>query len=371
MRIQKVILFVISLFFGFSSCLLDETDSPEEQKKRTVLVYIGRDNNLNTLDEDKRASIIDGWNGKGGSLVIYQDLPEGAILEEIKKENQRVTSRIIYEREEENSADPEIWARVIRETIVACPADSYGLILFSHATGWLPDNSFDSPRSSLKSIVRDNDDRMNLADFAKAIPDKMFDFIVFEACLMGGVEVVYELRNKAEYILTSSAEILSPGFRNVYKTSVSMLFLPEPDLVMFTTDVFFTLEAATFNSATISLTRTAHLEELAAWIRVNCKEAPYPETNSIQVFDRRSPHLFYDFEHHFSRLINEESKRSELTALLDKCVLRKYATPSFLISYGGFNIERHSGLTTYIEQESFPYLNEVYKETAWAKAIAR
>ena len=33
--------------------------------------------------------------------------------------------------------------------------------------------------------------------------------------------------------------------------------------------------------------------------------------------------------------------------------------------YNGFAVTRHSGLTTYIEQDCFAGLNEAYRRTAW------
>jgi hypothetical protein len=67
---------------------------------------------------------------------------------------------------------------------------------------------------------------MELADFANAIPYKL-DFIIFDACFMGSVEVCYELKDKAEYIVASPTEILSPGF--VYSSMMQHLFKPKAD----------------------------------------------------------------------------------------------------------------------------------------------
>lgn len=64
---------------------------------------------------------------------------------------------------------------------------------------------------------------MELDEFAAAIPDGTLDFIIFEACLMAGVEVAYALRGKAEYLLASPAEIISPGFTPVYPEALGYL----------------------------------------------------------------------------------------------------------------------------------------------------
>jgi hypothetical protein len=303
--------------------------------------------------------------------LIYQDLPEGAKLEEIYRENSENKSRIIYEKGEENSADPSVLSRVIDEMKIECPADSYGLILFSHGSGWVPENLFTTPRSVISDQDKDNNNYrwMELSDFADAIPDSSFDFIILEACLMGGVEVAYELKDKARYLLVSPAEIVSPGFKNVYKTSIDKLYLSEPDLISFMDDLVIVIEQSTFKSVTLSLIRTSALQNLAEWIRQNTNPIEYPSINDIQVFDRRNNHLYFDFEQHFSRLTDSEEAKKELSNLLEECMVYKYHTPGFLTSYSGFEILYYSGLTTYINQEKFPYLNSEYKKTKWAQAI--
>ena len=64
-----------------------------------------------------------------------------------------------------------------------------------------------------------------------------------------------------------------------------------------------------------------------------------------------------------------------IEAQLSKTVVWKAATPQFMMpannssfNYNGFKIERHCGLTTYIEQPELSYLNEQYEQTAWYKA---
>lgn len=361
-KIAFILLFLVSLIL-FISCTKDRE---EEGPMRTILVYIGRDNNLDGSFENKRDAIIEGWNGKGGNLVIYQDLPSGSKLEILYKGKNGNKTKVLYETANENSASPAVFERVIKETIAACPSESYGLILFSHATGWLPDATFQSPRS----VIKDNDVWMNLPDFANAIPDKLFEFIVFEACFMGGIEVAYGLKDKTNYILASPAEILSPGFKDVYRTSINKLFLPDADLESFVNDIYAHQKELYFSSVTLSLIRVSALPKLAEWVRRHAKVIDYPEIEGIQVFDRNSRHLFFDFGQHFARLAEDEAARLELASLLDECVISKYHTPAFLLSNNGFKITHYSGLTTYIAQESLPYLNEEYKKNKWAQAIA-
>ena len=88
--------------------------------------------------------------------------------------------------------------RVINDVTRLYPAKSYGLIVFSHGSGWLPPHTL---VNGSRSIIIDNDNEMEITDFAMALPDHLFEFIIFEACNMAGIEVAYELRNKAAYIM--------------------------------------------------------------------------------------------------------------------------------------------------------------------------
>jgi hypothetical protein len=340
---------------------------------RTVFVYIGRDNSLWGPGEEKIEALKTGWNGQNGHLIIYQDLRgEGSVLQEIYVENGVKKSREIESHEEENSASPEVFARVLNDVIAMYPADSYGLIVFSHASGWLPEASLSSPRSMTRSLVQDSDTlRMELTDFAAAIPDHQFEYIIFEACFMSGIEVAYELRNKTEYIVASSAEMLSPGFKNAYETVANELFKKKADLQAFTKYTFDIINAwpGEWRSATFSIIRTEGLEELADWLRVNIAFDQEVDINEIQHFDRYSYHLFFDFEDYFSRILKDESKQSQLAQLINNCIVYKASTPEFMPNSLGFGIVKHSGLTTYIRQNKYPYLNSMYEKLAWFKNI--
>lgn len=128
------------------------------------------------------------------------------------------------------SASAETFGRVLQEVADAYPADSYGLIFFSHASGWLPAGTLQkpqTPQNRSRSIGVDDGgmgrSEMDMADFADAIPGGMFDFIVFETCLTAGAEVAYQLRGKTDFMLASSAEIVSPGFTPVYPLALRLL----------------------------------------------------------------------------------------------------------------------------------------------------
>ena len=86
-------------------------------------------------------------------------------------------------------------------------------------------------------VLDDDGNQMFLGDFANALPAGIKpDYILFENCFMAGIEVAYALKDKARRLLVSSAEILSPGFEEVYMSSLDCLTGDETDLTKFAAD---------------------------------------------------------------------------------------------------------------------------------------
>lgn len=201
----------------------------------------------------------------------------------------------------------------------------------------------------------------------------IYYYIIFEACFMAGIETAYELQNKADYILASSAEIVSPGFTPVYPESIDHLFEENTKTVNFAKAVFnyFANQNGYRDSATFSVIKTSELEPLATFIKKNCNFNKEVDINDIQYFDRYSYHLFFDFEDYYSALLETETQKQELIDLTNNAVIYKAATTDFMPDYAGFIIRKHSGMTTYIKQQRFPILNEKYMTMKWSRQISK
>lgn len=359
------LLLTICILLTCSACTDNTND--EEPNLRILLVYIGRDNNLSGQDEDKLDYIMRGWDGNNGKLLVFQDTKqEKPCLMEVYHQNGHNQTRIISEYDNDNSADSQLFRQVITETIQSYPALSYGLIVFSHASGWLPEGTLVSPRS----IIEDQKKEMELIDFANAIPDGLFNFIIFEACFMAGIEVAYELKDKTDYILASSTELISPGFTPIYQSSINLLFREKPGLAQFAQDAFTWIDnqKGLNRSGTISLIKTSGLTPLSDFIKTTRWSSESVDIGTVQHFDRYSYHLFFDFEDYFLKKTDDENMASRLSELIRNCVIYQASTPYFMLKFG-FPIKQHSGLTTYIKQEQFPFLNQEYQKLKWYKEV--
>ena len=119
--------------------------------------------------------------------------------------------------EESSSADPAVMEHIIRQMRTKYPAKSYGMVLWGHCTGWLITND-SIPYAGTRAYGVDQKPKsywMNIPSMARAIAKGMnqekMKFIFGDCCNFGSIEIAYELRNAAEYIIGSPAEIPDPG----------------------------------------------------------------------------------------------------------------------------------------------------------------
>ena len=208
----------VILFFFLVSCGKDDV---EPQKTRTLMVYLAGDNTLSSAMQKNINDMMVAWKKSyNANIVIYFDgrgsTPE---LYTFQFKGKEVEKQVLKTYEEMDSADPEVLKEVLNEMQELYPSDSYGLILGSHASGWLPPNLgrsrylYQEPRLT-RSFGDDGGNLMDTRDMAKAIPfnKENLEFILFDACLMSSIEVLYDLREKAKYVIASPAELPAPGF---------------------------------------------------------------------------------------------------------------------------------------------------------------
>ena len=98
-----------------------------------------------------------------------------------------------------NMGDADTLTDFINYGVQSYPADHYGLILWNHGGGpvggYGSDSHFDGDGLSLEEI-REALDHSVMADSA-------FDFVAFDACLMGSVEIAGCLDGYADYVIAS------------------------------------------------------------------------------------------------------------------------------------------------------------------------
>ena len=362
MKIRIISIFLIIPLL-LSACWKEEADHIPVLPNRTILFYMAGDNSLGDETQEKIDALAAAWNVGGNShLLVYQDRGEEympRLLEVKTGTDGKGTVEVLEEYKDENSASFKVFTRVLNDMVRYCPGSDYGLVVFSHSSGWLPTGTFAQPRS----VVTDRDTEFDLINFARAIPNGQFRFIVFESCLMAGAEVAYELKDKTGYILASSAEILSPGFTPLYGGMLEKFYKATPDLAGFAREYYEYCNrlSGDSRSATVSVISTAGLaplKSLLARAESNVEHWEWVERDGIQHFDRRAKdYLFYDLEG-YVKAIGTPDEINELAGILESSVLYQAATEAFMPGDKyGYAIGQHCGMTIYIPVAKFRELN--------------
>ena len=351
---------LIALFGLFLTSCSKEEIPIQPDISRTIIVYMAADNDLsddalNDLEEIKQSYTGSSINLNLNFVVFADLLNETPFLLKINNKS----SEIIQTYPELNSADPMELRNILSEIIEMYPADELGLILWSHGTSWLPAGS------SLRSFGEDKGKQMNITDLAENLPAK-FDFIIFDACLMGSVEVAYELKDKTDYIIASSTETIFEGFP--YNRIIPELLQPTINLQSIAQHYYnyYNAQKYAYRSATIAVIDTEQLTGLAEAMKQIVTENNINllfDRQSVQRLDTYSEQYVFDLSD-FVRKAYPDADTQFFIQKLNRSILYKNSTPLFLSMY---EIKTYCGLGCYIPHPDRNDLNAFYKTLQWYK----
>jgi hypothetical protein len=351
---KKIMLLPILLILVACSKNDDIEEVISVERTRTIIAYMAADNNLFADALADIEEMKQGFSEKNVNLIVFADLlGEAPCLLQIEQ------GKEIYLKSypELNSATPVVLAEIIQEVIGLYPAPEYGLILWSHGTSWMP------AESKLRSFGKDSGKEMNISDLVESLPAK-FDFILFDACLMGAVEVAYELKDKAEYIIASSTETIYEGFP--YDKIIPELLETRIDFQTIAQHFFnyYNTMQGAYRSATVTVIDTRELPRLAVETnRIISENEPDTlfERTLVQRLDIYEERYTFDFADFIKKTFPGADKKAFLEQL-NRTVLYKNATPMFLSEY---EINTYCGLSCYIPHPGRPDLNTYYRTLKW------
>ncbi len=421
------------LVTAVSGCRKNNLDEPVNENRRVLLFYecafndIGSYLATNMDDPDK--GLPAGYIPSKSSdvLLVYSRIsknngaytPVKSYLRRIYKtsKGKMVSDTLKTFESSVIAASPSTMREVLNFVKEEFPAKSYGLVFSSHGSGWLPagyyysPSQFESdPKNKISSAARaivlnaeqaprlpvpegnlsDTDPywgmtrsigqdyisgsyfghEMSISEFADGIPYHL-DYILFDMCFSGGVEVAYGLKDKADYLGMSPAEVIGEGMYDYTKIASFLLDRESPDLEGLFKDAFemYNNKDGQYRSATVNLVRTDRLDNLASVCSKLFNE--YSDTLSnapvkqIQGYFRENRHYFYDLEDTFRKCTSSREDLESLTDAIARCVVYKNATPRFLNT---FDIETYSGFSIYLPCAGTTLLDSYYKKEAWNKA---
>lgn len=374
---------------------------PAKRSGRTVLAYLISNNAGTSLDSDLRNNVIDMYTALGNMkesctlLVFYRpytgDTPlskptlmsfyadgRGNINNVAALTGSELTFDAVcsiaekkeYTMNSQIATDPAVMKKVFTDMQTVAPSDSYGLILGSHASGWMKGNSVQS-----KAFGDDDGYNINIPDLADVLKNSFsekLDFVLFDACMMGTAEVGYELKEITSHCIASVMETPALGFP--YKKIFSYLYSENIDYSAVCHE-FISFNKVNKAWGTCAVMDCSQMENLASAVKAKLSEwqdaLSSVSMQNVQQYGVNSYKYFsYDVLDFFRELGGKsgvaETDLNEAIAsiqtVLNEAVIAKECIPN--PSNSSFRVDeaRFCGIGMYIPKEYNPY---VANKTAW------
>ena len=396
------VVWIISILL-LSSCI--RKDRVDDTPRRTLLVYMAADNNLtqyaNPNIYSMNSSIKNGVDKT--NLILFVDRAgQAPVL--LRLHDMQIDTLKTYP--ELNSADASVFADVVDYVLKNWKAETYGLLMWSHGNGWVPTSMLHYVAPNLKYVqARDGstpervvyeglrdpfaDTRafgweerkgqqpaytcMDLDEMASALPDGVFDYIAFDACYMGNVDIAYALRYKCRYFISSCYEIMGYGFP--YHIVTKDLLNGSLLKVCREFHNYYATQSGFDQMGGISLVKTDGLDSLATCfsriVDLARDTIPNYPIIDLQRFDRFANPVFFDLEDFVSNICTDSDLLTEFRFQLERCVSFKMSTPYIFKDSGDqIEIRKYCGLSVYIPRKKYDSsgLNDEYRKTAWSIA---
>ena len=384
--------YLLTIFLLFASC--ERCIIPGGGYEHNLLIYIAADNNLSEVARENMNDIITHASVPAGhALVVFTDIKnQGAFLIGVSTRNKVIKLDTLKRYGAVNSMLPEVMGQAIEDAREEYPAKTYGMLFWSHGTGWLPRglygevpqypvkptsvaspfeyDIYDPAYPRTKTFGQDGASEMEIPDMVTVLQKYHHEYICFDACLMADMKTYYQLREVCDYIMGSPAEIIDTGYP--YNKLTSVLF-PYEGLSSLTAlcDAYFekyNSQTGYNRSGTISLVKTEHIQSLAQAFRTLIRNGGIdPEDvdrTGLQTYDRLTEHVFWDIDQ-MALMLGNTSDYAHFRTELDKTVIYKKTTENFIT----IPITHFSGLAAYLPTSALPRTQTAFRTTSWNRFL--
>uniref|UniRef100_UPI004056E9CF clostripain-related cysteine peptidase n=1 Tax=Alistipes sp. TaxID=1872444 RepID=UPI004056E9CF len=340
--------------------------------------------------------------GDARVLITFTDSTSDATLYELRYDN--ILKKAVKEKVCEFSLSVPYSSQTFEENIRRmkefAPAEKYALVIGSHGHAWTPKNFVSSsarlmqfgvanpsllwqrPDGAITRHIGDNGYTVqyDITEITSAIEANniKYEYILFDACFMGNVETVYELRNTTKYIIGSPCEVMGAGFPYAkitpYMLTEGGASFDIDKICKAYVDYYRNEPGIGVRSACVAVTNTAELEALATAVK-SVNQAAVKEAfslDNVQIYDGINSsynpvHIFYDLEDMVEQSCADDEAVKRFKTQLSKTVTSRYNTDTFYSAYDNkhHNINHYSGITT---SAGVDFCAEAWQETAWYKA---
>ena len=152
---------------------------------------------------------------------------------------------------------------------------------------------------------------MDIRELAERLRPFHYDFLVFNACFMSSIEVLYEMRNSFDYIVSSPTEVLATGFP--YKEILPELLNNSPNYSEIVEKYIaqYNEKKGVLKSASMTVVKTSVLKSFSESLKelIN-HDVTVPDISTILQYDQEATSWLFDIGGFVSLLKNSERKES-------------------------------------------------------------
>ena len=381
----------IFLFLSFFIVACENEDIPVTPSKseQTVLMYLPWANNLlpffETNISDMESVVARNILQNERIIVFLSTTATKASLFELKYEKGKCVRIPLKEYDNPAFTTVNGIAGILNDAKSFAPARRYAMTIGCHGMGWIPVSSPASRSIGEKEyweyegvpLTRyfggtEKEYQTDISTLAEGIAQAgiKMEYILFDDCYMSSIEVAYDLKEVADYLIACPTEIMAYGmpyaeigpylFGDVDYENISNAFLR------------FYKSYSDMPCGTIGITFCPELDNLASVMKkVNDRFALDTHINyQIQRMDGYSPVRFFDFGDYVSKLCKDPELMAEFEAQFERTVPGKYKKHTeyyyYSMSMGKVKVNTYSGITT--SESSVSSSTQSITETSWYKA---
>lgn len=398
---MKKFLLLLTLPFLMLGCNNEDLPQPILQADITVMAYLVAENNLDDELKENIRTMFLGLSSfdKSANLLIYWDgnssiggIDNPMILRYVcdGKGNINGKSTIgkdftlkdildladpVKQYSSQVSTDKVVMSQVLNDMINLCTTDKVGLVAGSHASSWV------APYSRGRAFGDDNGNSIKLSDMAEAIgsTNRIFDFLLFDACLMGSAEVCYDFKDVTNFQIVSALEIPADGFP--YNLMIADLYEGTPNGYQKACEKYISYygdraDKNIINSwGTISLINSSKMESFSKVIKEELlshkDELKNFKVSGLQEYGRNwGKYVSVDIEH-FIKTLNQGNIPTNFENALNEVVVYTDCLDKTSDNANSYIVDKnnYSGLGLYVPIKGKYEWNNHFKTIAWYNAV--
>ncbi len=394
---MRKILLILLVAFTVAACGKKDTDY-DAMTKNAFLLYSASANNLQSdLWSDIRD--IEKYYAQSEHkhiYVLYKQIGAEPILYRMEN-NDGVNDLVVVKKYDANdhTGKKEFLQEVI-EDVNSQPRviNVTDLIISSHGSSWLKDDTTIAVLSknittnrnsnftaettttiaktvngaiqhSIGQDYLDTTEWLDMDELAEVLEPYDINSIIFDACYMGSIEVFYELRNSAKYIVASPAEVLSYGmdYVNITKYLTRNITLEDLRSVAYLSYEYYSKYTGFGQSATFTVVETEYLEDVLTEVKAILRDYVQYTDNvmPVNVYYDEKWGIAHDYKMYLHEIIDasgddinvRSNVKSKLENAWSKAFPYYYHTDFLFNGYpnphaGGYDIRGSYGVAGYV-----------------------